>query len=89
MTQTPRNTHTHTLTHTHTHTPSFSIPQAIDDLQALLGVVVRAPGLSKVRRAPSAWLLKPLASLRSSLSKRNLFGASKSSDFSGGLNDMN
>jgi len=44
----------------------------VDDLQVLLSLVVRAPVLNKIKRAPSAWIMQPLASLRNSLSKRNL-----------------
>ena len=47
--------------------------QVVEDLQVLMGVIVKAPPLCKVRRAPSAWIMQPLASLRNTLSKRNLF----------------
>eukprot|EP01032_Pedospumella_encystans_P021768 gene21768-24684_t len=46
--------------------------KAVDDLQVLLSLVVRAPALNKIKRAPSAWIMQPLASLRNTLSKRSL-----------------
>jgi len=58
----------------HLHTLLFMHPlQVVEDLQVLMGVIVKSPPLCKVRRAPSAWIMQPLASLRNTLSKRNLF----------------